>query len=115
MAVLATSADASLPYSTMKASKLLKTEHLRHKVKCNDSTINIVNDNKVMRLSRMPLSAKVVNKTPLSFSKMGNCLYYKSTKMIVALILKGHKHFFFLLHAVCMYLHPHKLSNAVLG
>lgn len=41
LVVLATSADASMPYNTLKVSKLLKTEHLRRKVKCNDSTINI--------------------------------------------------------------------------
>lgn len=81
--VPATSADASMPY-TLKTYPYStpKTEHLRHKVKCNNFTINTANENKLMLLVHMAPSAEgVVNKTLLLFFRMDNYLQYKSTKM----------------------------------
>lgn len=81
LVVPATSANASMPY-TLYPYSTLKTEHLRHKVKCNDPTINTANENKLMLLVHiLPSAEGVVNKTLLSFFKMDNYLQHKSTKM----------------------------------
>lgn len=83
LVVPATSANASMPY-TLKTYpySTLKTEHLRHKVKCDDSTINTANENKLMLLVHiLPSAEGVVNKTLLSFFKMDNYLQHKSRKM----------------------------------
>lgn len=55
LAVPATRANASMPY-TLKIYpySTLKTEHLRHKVKCNDCTINTANENKLTLYVHMP-------------------------------------------------------------